>query len=164
MPICLNSPFQTPSTPFIHTRARKIIHIIHRIIHQARDSYPFGCGQGRGEGHGKGCRPSLGRGIDAAAFPDHEVGAPCRTRGTVLQAWGSFFMCRFFSLDKEKKRRKKRNSTGIMAIADEPLRLVEVLFGPFSFKKKERRLSIKTYLNRLSSPAPPSTACPPPGR
>ena len=106
----------------------------------------------------------LGVGSMRQPSADHEVGAPCRTRGTVLQAWGSFFMCRFFSLDKEKKRRKKRNSTGIMAIADEPLRLVEVLFGPFSFKKKERRLSIKTYLNRLSSPAPPSTACPPPGR
>ena len=47
-----------------------------------------------------------------------------------------FFLCRFFSLDKEKKRRKKRNSTGVMAIADESLTLGKVLWAcTLSFKK-----------------------------
>jgi len=48
-----------------------------------------------------------------------------------------FFFCRFFSLDKEKKRRKKRNLGMKKGLRMNNSPLPKVLFGPFSFKKKD---------------------------
>ena len=46
------------------------------------------------------------------------------------------FFCRFFSLDKEKKRRKKRNLRREYSLRSEDHSLLNVLFGSFSFKKR----------------------------
>ena len=46
-----------------------------------------------------------------------------------------FFFRRFFSLDKEKTRRKKRNLRREKGYAYMPLSLLKVLLGSFSFKK-----------------------------
>jgi len=45
------------------------------------------------------------------------------------------FLCDFFSLDKEKKSRKKRNLRRIICFHNKALLLLKVLLRSFSYKK-----------------------------